>query len=317
MVCRRAIVLGVFCMVLCGARSVSATALYTVTDLGALGMGEADDINASGQVVGSCSLMPHACLYSDGKVTDLGTLSGYQSSYATGINASGQVVGYCFSSGNSESRAFIYSNGTMTDLNSLVPGGTMYDATLINDNGWIVGSGKNASGQVSNFLCSNGTMTDLGPSSLDDINASGQMVGVVRPVWHAGLYSNGTMIDLGTLPGVSGSGDSRALGINASGDVVGWSDTYIPGMGGFRHAFLYNGGTMKDMNNLIDLSTGWTLEEAHAISDSGQIVGQGQTSLFAHGTFLLTPVPEPSTLVLLGVGGIGLLAYVWRRRSAA
>ena len=30
--------------------------------------------------------------------------------------------------------------------------------------------------------------------------------------------------------------------------------------------------------------------------------------------FLLTPTPEPCTLVLLAIGAISLLAYAWRRR---
>ena len=89
---------------------------------------------------------------------------------------------------------------------------------------------------------------------------------------HAFLYSNGTMQDLGTLPGFDGS---DAMGINASGQVVGWN--YVEATN-VDHAFLYSQGTMVDLNTLISPAAGWTLAYASAINDSGQIVGWGSDS---------------------------------------
>ena len=51
-----------------------------------------------------------------------------------------------------------------------------------------------------------------------------------------------------------------------------------------------------------------------AINDSGQIVGDGVAPSGDYDAFLLTPVPEPSTIALLLASAACLLGYAWRRR---
>src|SRR5262245_15550686 len=87
-------------------------------------------------------------------------------------------------------------------------------------------------------LLSNYIFTDLATlggstSYANDINASGQVVGVGTTAGgdeHALLWNNGTMTDLGTLGGLA----SNAVAINDVGQVVGWAHTAA----GYRRAFL-------------------------------------------------------------------------------
>lgn len=53
----------------------------------------------------------------------------------------------------------------------------------------------------------------------------------------------------------------------------------------------------------IGISSGWTLSEATGINDNGWILGLGINSLGQAGAFLLTPIPEPVSFVLLALGG--------------
>ena len=79
---------------------------------------EATAFNNVGQSTGY-SYLPtnsayHAFLFSNGVMSDLGTLGGTYSS-ATGISDSGHVTGWASTASNAQ-HAFLYSNGTMTDL---------------------------------------------------------------------------------------------------------------------------------------------------------------------------------------------------------
>ncbi len=98
----------------------------TMTDLGTLG---------GPQIVGYASpptSSVQAFLYSSGTITDLGVL--YDSSVAEAINNFGVVVG-------ESGYAFIYTGGALQDLNTPIPSGSgwvLTEATGINDKGQIV-----------------------------------------------------------------------------------------------------------------------------------------------------------------------------------
>jgi probable HAF family extracellular repeat protein len=171
----------------------------------------------------------------------------------------------------------------------------------------VVGYANVPTGGNHAFLYSGGSMHDLGvlavggQSFARGINDNGVAVGTSNICSdfggydHAVMFVNGEVQDLGTL---GGAYYSTALGINNIGQIVGNSNSA---------AFLYSNGVMRDLNNLIDPTLGWSLRNANAINDFGQIVGR---SIDANGithAFLLTPTPEPASLVLLCFGSLALV----------
>jgi probable HAF family extracellular repeat protein len=268
---------------LLGAVPFPAEILYSVTDLGALEGPKSSygtGINNAGQVVGysypstSTYAAYHAFLYSNGQMTDLGTLGG-RYSRGDGINNAGQVAGWADTSAGSL-HAFLYTDGQMTDLGTL--GGPSSSAFAINDAGQIVGGATSTSNPYNPhaFLYTDGQMTDLGTlggpsSSASGINNTGQIVGgantsTTYPYYsHAFLYTDGQMRDLGTLgsPPPYFTEFSFASGINNAGQVVGTSNS---------RAFVYRDGQMLNLNDLIDPALRIRLTRATAINDQGQIV---------------------------------------------
>jgi probable HAF family extracellular repeat protein/T5SS/PEP-CTERM-associated repeat protein len=263
----------------------------TMTNLGDLGgQGSwAYDINEAGQVVGGSPLASgenHAFLW-DGSMQDLGTLGG-TTSYAFEINASGQAVGYaCCAPDTYLSHAVLWGSGGIVDLGDLDPLWPAHSAAYgINDAGQVVGGSYDASANFHAFLWQNSSMQDLGTlggdySSAEAINETGQVVGVAR-------LANGTPHAFLWDGGMQDLGaltwdQSIAYDINDKGQVVGALQT-----GQNSHAFVWANGQMQDLNNLIPADSGWVLQEARAINNKGRIVGfgtiNGQTR-----AFLLTP----------------------------
>ena len=237
-------------------------------------------------------------VWANGQMHDLGTLGG-NNSFATGSNALGQIAGWAETTAHDPTcvspqvlgfEAVKWdASGTPHALPPL-SGDSTSAATAIDSRGDVAGiSGicEHAVGARSAahmVLWKNGVpqqLPNLGgaawntPMMLNDEDAvvgfsdfSGDEPGDVFN-GHAFLWTAGSgTTDLGTL---SGDAVSFAYSINNRGQIVGQSCT--PGCAGSR-AFLYQNGTMYDLNALLDSSSNaYALIFANDINDAAEITG--------------------------------------------
>jgi probable HAF family extracellular repeat protein len=234
--------------------------------------------------------------WQNGAMTALPTLGGYDG-FATGINNRGQIVGWaensthdptCIAPQVLQFEAVVWGP-ELDEFEQLPPYGTDSDgaATAINSRGQIVGisgdcanaiGGASAKHMVLWYKNTTSSLPTLGGQYWNtpmDVNDNGDATGfsdlpgdsVSSPNFHAFIWTtSGGTIDLGTL---AGDTISEGLGINEKDQVVGVS---FPS----SHAFIWQNGTMTDMNTLIASNSQYVLLAAQEINDSGVITGQAE-----------------------------------------
>ncbi len=231
----------------------------------------AEAVNNRGQVLLASGLKnrtQRAYLWSDGKLTDLGTLGG-QNTFAHDLNDKGQVVGQS-QNGEGVYHAFVWENGTLRDLGAA--DAQQSEAWGINNAGQIVGTLEMA--DRTRYACRwrDGKLERLPAlagkgSGAIDVNDRGQIAGYAQAAdsqWHATLWEDDKPKDLGVLAGFT---SSSPFALNEQGIVVGAANR-----GGVHdheaQPFLYRAGKLMELPGL-----GGKSHHAFDVNTVGDVVG--------------------------------------------
>jgi probable HAF family extracellular repeat protein len=244
------------------------------------------DLPILGSSVGT---QTRAFIWQNGKMEDLGTLGG-PDALGFYINEMGQVAGVSYTNANPESltgvpevHPFLWHSGEMKDLGSFGGAGIPFLTTSINgmnNRGQVIGALPLPGDQILDPFVWDGTkLIDMatqgtGGSFFDAnvINDAGMVAGGAafpnRPN-DAALWKDGVATDLGFL---AGDCYSEAWSINNRGQVGGVS---VSCDGNVWRAFLWEDGSMIDLNSVIPAGSNLQLVYAVGINDRGEIAGNG------------------------------------------
>jgi probable HAF family extracellular repeat protein len=261
---------------------------------------------------------PHAFLWRDGRMQDLGTLGGPDSG-AFFVNDLGDIAGasdvdYTVNpvTQGPTVHPFVWRRGQMLDLVAVAPpgmfGGTYGIVSALNDRGQVAGT-MNLSGDTTwhSFLWQEGSITDLGTlgginTTAEWMNRAGHVVGRSdvtaicsacsvgnqQQLHHPFLWRDNTITDLGLLYDDTAG---TAYNINDKDQVIGITKTCTAVEpndaceGQVSHAFLWENGSIVDLQSLLIPSSDVTLDcptngpfgcvGAYNINDRGEIAAQG------------------------------------------
>lgn len=295
------------------AAGAAAAADWSLVDLGTLGgrNAYAAAVSPGGRVAGCSETADgeiHAFVWHGGEMTDLGRGSDAPgNSCALAVNDGGLVAGR-----SSTGELVLWRGGVATPL------GFRGDVGGMNGSGLVVGA-RGEGGSTRAFAWRDGVATDLGgagPSEARAVNERGQIVGMANG--RAFLYEDGAMRDLGTL----GGNHSAARGINSGGAIVGQAGNEfgqptpfihrgdmralpgpsyssalgisasgrVIGSGEGVYGYVITGGTMRMLGDLPEVvAHGWRKLEPRAINDRGWIVGTAESPEGDLRAFLLMP----------------------------
>ena len=242
-----------------------------------------------------------AFMWQNGAMTDLGTLGTGNDAIAGLINASGQVAGISYTNTTANQTTgvptqdpFFWEQGNaMVDTGTL--GGTLGYPTWLNNKGQMVGQSNLAGDQKYHpFLWQKGKrrMKDLGTLGGDSgtanwINDAGEIVGGAwttgNQAFHAVLWKNGKPQDLGVLTGFK---HSIAYSINSKHQIVGCVTNNLDN--GCDRGFVWENGSMFDLNKLTHRQFGLKLTMPLNINNSGEIATWGDLgNAFTHAILLI------------------------------
>lgn len=289
-------------------RADAAVPAYVIVDLGTLGGGvsRATAINDSGQVTGwsrNIQGRDRAFLWQDGVMIDASPQT-TGTWYGEGINQLGEVVGGGTAAflrresgsftlmGNGSWAYDISSNHSVGRIGSKaamwhqylpdpeqIPLPAGFSECVLKGHMPCASTGTcwNAVGQPSAVLFEIMTrrLVPLGQygsgSECNDLNDFQQMVGrywISASMTHAFVWEKGVLTDLGQLIGTANQ--SVANCTNNRREIVGRAT-----IGGVERAMLWRDGSAIDLNSWLPAGSGWTLNAAAGINDSGAIVGYG------------------------------------------